>query len=205
MLVWSWHSGAMRFSTNFQLCFAFSLAMISQGYNNLKTWSLYLFAIFVVVPFFHFWWECLAFSFSFFSFFHFDRQCLATIFSQVTANKIRKRPGAYIQRFRYGSGEKEVFSRSGWLEGWGVGISSIGPDRNQMWKCLPIFNMEIWFFGTQNTFYLIVRGLKNAWLKNIRFFYDFPISWLKQSLKKNVSSWHPRIQRFCMNRKSYIN
>ena len=150
-------------STNFQLCFAFSLAMISQGYNILKTWSLYLFAIFVVVPFFHFWWECLAFSFSFFSFFHFDRQCLATIFSQVTANKIRKRPGAYIQRFRYGSGEKEVFSRSGWLEGWGVGISSIGPDRNQMWKCLPIFNMEIWFFGTQNTFYLIVRGLENVY------------------------------------------
>ena len=49
----------------------------------------------------------LLFFFSFsLSFFHFDRQCLATIFSQVATNKIRKRQGAYIQRIRYGSGEK---------------------------------------------------------------------------------------------------
>ena len=109
MLVWSWHSGAMRFSTNFQLWFAFSLAMISRGYNILKIWSLYPLAIFVGVPFFSFLvgMPGLLFFFSFsLSFFHFDRQCLATIFSQVATNKIRKRQGAYIQRIRYGSGEK---------------------------------------------------------------------------------------------------
>ena len=37
-----------------------------------------------------------------------------------------------------------------------------GSDRKQMWKSLPISSIEIWFFDAQNTFYLIVRGLKNA-------------------------------------------
>ena len=33
-----------------------------------------------------------------------------------------------------------------------------GPDRKQMWRFFPVF-IKIWFFDTQNTFYLIVRGL----------------------------------------------
>ena len=39
--------------------------------------------------------------------------------------------------------------------------SPLGPDRKQMWKFWPI-SLKIWFFDTQNTFYLIVRGPKNA-------------------------------------------
>ena len=35
------------------------------------------------------------------------------------------------------------------------------PDRKQRWKFWSVF-IEIWFFDTQNTFYLIVRDLKNA-------------------------------------------
>ena len=41
-------------------------------------------------------------------------------------------------------------------------VSLLSPDRKQMWKFWPIFSIEIWFFDTQNTFYLIVRGSKNA-------------------------------------------
>ena len=40
------------------------------------------------------------------------------------------------------------------------GGSHFGPDRKQMWKFWPIFYNGIWLFDTQNTFYLIVRGLK---------------------------------------------
>ena len=36
-----------------------------------------------------------------------------------------------------------------------------GPDRKQMWRFFPVF-IKIWFFDTQNSFYIIVRGLKNA-------------------------------------------
>ena len=43
------------------------------------------------------------------------------------------------------------------------GSAPHGPDRKPMWKCLPIFSIEFWFFDTQNTFCLIaiVSGLKN--------------------------------------------
>ena len=40
----------------------------------------------------------------------------------------------------------------------------VGPDQKQMWKFWSIFFIEIWFFDTQNTFYNIVRGLKNVFL-----------------------------------------
>ena len=41
-------------------------------------------------------------------------------------------------------------------------------------KCenFDLFFIEIWFFDTQNTFYLIVRGLKNA--------FFMPFSWLSK-------------------------
>ena len=41
-------------------------------------------------------------------------------------------------------------------------VSPLGPDHKQMLKICPKFFIEIGFFDTQNTFYLIVRGLKNA-------------------------------------------
>ena len=37
-------------------------------------------------------------------------------------------------------------------------VSHLGPDRKQ----ILIFSFEIVFFDTQNTFYVIVKGLKNA-------------------------------------------
>ena len=42
-------------------------------------------------------------------------------------------------------------------------LSHLGPDREHisMWN-FYLFFIEIWFFDNQNTFYLIVRGLKNA-------------------------------------------
>ena len=46
----------------------------------------------------------------------------------------------------------------------GGGASQFSPDRKQMWKFWPIFFNGIWLYDTQNTFYLIVRGLKNAFL-----------------------------------------
>ena len=46
----------------------------------------------------------------------------------------------------------------------GGGVSHLGPDRKQMWKLWRIFFNGIWLYDTQNTFYLIVRGLKNAFL-----------------------------------------
>ena len=44
----------------------------------------------------------------------------------------------------------------------GAGFAPICPDRKEIQKFWPIFFIEIWFFDTQNTFNLIVRGLKNA-------------------------------------------
>ena len=41
-----------------------------------------------------------------------------------------------------------------------------------MQKFWPIFSIEIWFFDTQNTFYLIVRGLTNAFLCPFRLCYS---------------------------------
>ena len=43
--------------------------------------------------------------------------------------------------------------------GWG--LSPLGPDRKQTWKIWPILSIEIQFSETQNTFYLILRSLKN--------------------------------------------
>ena len=66
-------------------------------------------------------------------------------------------------------------------------VSPVGPDRKQMWKYCPIFSIEIWFFDTQNTFYLIVRGLKNAFfmpfmLLLYRLVYRYPtILWQSSS------------------------
>ena len=37
-------------------------------------------------------------------------------------------------------------------------------DRKKMWKIWPIFFNGIWLYDTQNTYHLIVRGLKNAFL-----------------------------------------
>ena len=39
-------------------------------------------------------------------------------------------------------------------------------------KILTHFSIEIWFFNIQNTFYLIVKGLKNA--------FFMPYSWLSK-------------------------
>ena len=44
----------------------------------------------------------------------------------------------------------------------GGGGSHLDPDRKQMWKLWPIFFTGIWLYDTQNTFYLIVKSLKNA-------------------------------------------
>ena len=60
---------------------------------------------------------------------------------------------------------REVVIKSGYFTARSTlrgGISTLGPDRKQMWKLWPIFFIEFCFFNTQNTFYLIVRGLKNA-------------------------------------------
>ena len=58
--------------------------------------------------------------------------------------------------------KKTDILRSGWLQGGEEGVSHLGPDCKQMLKFWPIFSIEVWFFDTQNIFYLIVRGLKNA-------------------------------------------
>ena len=42
------------------------------------------------------------------------------------------------------------------------GVSHLGPDRKEMWKFWPIFSIVFWFFDTQNTLHIIVRGLKHA-------------------------------------------
>ena len=56
-------------------------------------------------------------------------------------------------------------------------VSPLGPDHKQMLKICPKFFIEIGFFDTQNTFYLIVRGLKNAFFTPFRSgFTDIPLS-----------------------------
>jgi len=44
------------------------------------------------------------------------------------------------------------------------GGSPLGPDHKQMWKFWTHFFIKIWLFDNHNTFDLIVRGLKNAFL-----------------------------------------
>ena len=43
--------------------------------------------------------------------------------------------------------------------GVGYGVSPVSPDHKPMGKFWPIFFNGIWLYGTQNTFYLIVRGV----------------------------------------------
>ena len=64
----------------------------------------------------------------------------------------------------------------------GGGGSPIGPDRKQMW---PIFSIEIWLFDTQNTFYLIVRGLNNEFFMSLTLLlYRFQtILWQSSSMQ----------------------
>ena len=50
-------------------------------------------------------------------------------------------------------------------------VSHLGPDRKQMWK-FWFFFIDIGFFDTQNTSFLIVKGLKNAIFT--------PLSWLSK-------------------------
>ena len=44
----------------------------------------------------------------------------------------------------------------------GGGVSHLGPNRRHMWKFWSFFLIEIRLLDTQNTFYLIVKGLKYA-------------------------------------------
>ena len=46
-------------------------------------------------------------------------------------------------------------------------VGHLGPDRKKISKYWPIFSIEFWFFDTQNTFYLIVRGLKSAFFMSV--------------------------------------
>ena len=59
-----------------------------------------------------------------------------------------------IKRIFYGQADRKG----------GGSTKPVGPDRKQMWKFWPIFFNGIRLYDTQNTFYLIVRGLKNAFL-----------------------------------------
>ena len=49
--------------------------------------------------------------------------------------------GESLQLSAKGSGKKRVFLRPGWLQR-GKGVSSIDPDRMQMWKCWPISTLK---------------------------------------------------------------
>ena len=76
------------------------------------------------------------------------------------------------------------------------GVSPLGPYRNQIWKFWPIFSIEIWFFDTQNTFYLIVKGLKNAFLypfrlhyTAIRPYFDRAAASSKEEMEIRVVGW----------------
>ena len=69
--------------------------------------------------------------------------------------------GESLQLSAKGSGKKRVFLRPGWLQR-GKGVSSIDPDRMQMWKCWPVSTLKIGFLILKK--YIIVRGLKIAFL-----------------------------------------
>ena len=65
------------------------------------------------------------------------------------------------------------------------GGQPLGPDRKQMWKFWTIFFIEIWFFDTQNIFYLIVKGLKNAFFMSFRLLlYHYPTVLWQESLTR---------------------
>ena len=66
------------------------------------------------------------------------------------------------------------------------GISPLGPDRKQMWKFWSFFFIEIRFCYTQNTFYLIVMGLKNAYLMPLTplLYRYLTILWQSSSISK---------------------
>ena len=63
-----------------------------------------------------------------------------------------------------------------------------------MWKFWPIFSIEIWFFDTQNTFNLIVKGLKKCIFHVLKgltvkyaFFHDSPNVWFSKFSTNSVN------------------
>ena len=60
----------------------------------------------------------------------------------------------------------------------------VRPNCKQMWKCWPVFSIEILFFDTQNTFSLIARGLENAVLMPLLYRRLFLIV-QQQAVRKN--------------------
>ena len=70
------------------------------------------------------------------------------------------------------------------------GVSHLGPDRKEMWKFWPIFSIVFWFFDTQNTLNIIVKGLKYAFLSvlnksAILLFDDFVTEQQQTVCRKN--------------------
>ena len=70
------------------------------------------------------------------------------------------------------------------------GVSHLGPDRKEMWKFWPIFSIVFWFFDTQNTLHIIVKGLKYAFLSvlnksAILLFDDFVTEQQQTVCRKN--------------------
>ena len=82
--------------------------------------------------------------------------------------------GRRKKRISYGQADRK---------GGGGGVSPLGPDRKKMWKFWLIFFIEIWFFDTQKTFFLIVRGLENAFFMSLTpLLYCYPtILWQSSS------------------------
>ena len=84
-----------------------------------------------------------------------------------------KRPFRALKRYlRRCIKKQQIFYGQADRRGGAGKVKPFGPYHKQMWKFRSIFSLKTWFFDAQNTFYLNVKILKNA--------FFMPVLWLSK-------------------------